>query len=131
MTHAQRSSPRGEYLQQENLRVQESLSLAQKFGDLKSLTVDLGLYDPEGKSRNSQIKYTVNLDYAKSVFRVACQNPECVRGDFDLSEALAEAVAGRHKVFTGELCCQGWRSKTAIDTLPCHNILRYTMTLDY
>ena len=88
MTHVQRTSPRGEYLQQANQRVQDSLALAQKFTALKSLTVDLGLYDPEGKSRNSQIKYTVNLDHAKSVFRVACQNPECVRGDFDLSEAL-------------------------------------------
>ncbi len=131
MTHAQRTSPRGEYLQQENLRVLESLSMAEKFSALKSLTVDLGHYDSEGKTRNSQIKYTVNLAHAKSVFRVACHNRECVRGDFDLSEVLAEAVASHRKTITGELCCQGWRSKTAIDTLPCHNILRYTMTLGY
>jgi hypothetical protein len=131
MTQPQRSSPRGEYLHQENLRVLESASLAEKFGTLKSLTVDLGHYDSEGKSRNSQIKYTVNLTHAKSVFRVACHNRECVRGDFDLSAVLAAAVAARRKVVTGELCCQGWRSKTVIDTLPCHNILRYTMTLKY
>lgn len=131
MTHAQRTSPRGEYLQQENLRVLESSTMAEKFAALKSLTVDLGHYDPEGKSRNSQIKYTVNLAHAKSVFRVACHNHECVRGDFDLSEVLAEAVAARRKLVTGELRCQGWRSKTAIDSLPCHNILRYTMTLGY
>ena len=131
MTHAQRTSPRGEYLQQENLRVLESLSMAEKFSALKSLTVDLGHYDSEGKTRNSQIKYTVNLGFAKSVFRVACHNHECVRGDFDLSGVLAEAVAARQKLVTGELICQGWRSKTAIDTLPCHNILRYTITLGY
>jgi len=131
MTHAQRTSPRGEYLQQENLRVLESVSLAAKFSALKSLTVDLGHFDPEGRSRHSQIKYTVNLEHAKSVFRVACHNHECVRGDFDLSEVLVEAVGARRKVVTGELCCQGWRSKTAIDTLPCRNILRYTITLGY
>jgi len=131
MTHTQRNSPRGEYLQQENLRVLESHTMAEKFPALKSLTVDLGHYDSEGRSRNSQIKYTVNLAHAKSVFRVACHNHECVRGDFDLSEVLAEAVAARRPVVTGEMCCQGWRSKTAIDTLPCHNILRYTMTLGY
>jgi hypothetical protein len=131
MMHAQRTSPRSEYLQQENLRVLESASLATKFSALKSLTVELGHFDPEGRSRHSQIKYTVNLDHAKSVFRVACHNHECVRGDFDLSEVLAEAAAARRKVVTGEMCCQGWRSKTAIETLRCHNILRYTMTLGY
>jgi hypothetical protein len=131
MTHTQRNSPRGEYLQQENLRVLESHTMAEKFSALKSLTVDLGHYDSEGRSRNSQIKYTVNLAHAKSVFRVACHNHECVRGDFDLSEVLAEAVAARRPVVTGEMCCQGWRSKTAIETLHCHNILRYTMTLGY
>jgi len=131
MTHTQRNSPRGEYLQQENLRVLESLTLADKFSALKSLTVDLGHFDAEGRSRHSQIKYTVNLAHAKSVFRVACHNHECVRGDFDLSEVLAEAVAARRTLVSGETCCQGWRSKTAIDTLPCRNILRYTMTLGY
>jgi len=131
MTHTQRTSPRGEYLQQENLRVLESLPMTEKFSALKSLTVDLGHYDSEGRSRHSQIKYTVNLDHAKSVFRVACHNHECVRGDFDLSEVLAEAVAARRTEVIGEMCCQGWRSKTAIDTLPCHNLLRYTMTLGY
>jgi hypothetical protein len=130
MTHAQRTSPRGEYLQQENLRVLESSTMAEKFAALKSLTVDLGHYDPEGR-RHSQIKYTVNLTHAKSVFRVACHNHECVRGDFDLSEVLAEAVAARRTEVSSELCCQGWRSKTAIETLHCHNILRYTMTLGY
>jgi len=54
-----------------------------------------------------------------------------VRGDFDLSAVLAEAVTARRTEVTGEMCCQGWRSKTAIDTLPFHNILRYTMTLGY
>jgi hypothetical protein len=29
------------------------------------------------------------------------------------------------------MCCQGWQSKTTIDTVPCHNILRYTLSLGY
>ena len=131
MMHSPRTSPRSEYLQQENLRVLGSPTLQGKFPNLKSLTVDLGYFDQEGMARSSQIKYTVNLDHAKSIFRVGCHNQECVRGDFDLSDVVSQAVqAGRESV-SGEICCQGWRSRATIDTVPCHNILRYKLTLSY
>lgn len=131
MTHSPRTSPRGEYLQQENLRVLASPSIAEKFPALKAMTVDLGYYNSEGIARSSQIKYTVNLEHAKSVFRVGCHNQECVRGDFDLSEALAQAVAARDTSVSGEICCQGWRGRATVDTVPCGNILRYKLTLNY
>ena len=131
MIQSPRTSPRSEYLQQENLRTQQSPSLKEKFPALKSVTVDLGHYDPEGLARSSQIKYTVNVEHAKSVFRVACHNQECVRGDFDLSAALAGAVAEKSTTVSGELCCQGWRNRATIDTVPCRNILRYKLTLGY
>lgn len=129
--HGPKTSPRGEYLQQEKLRVLASPSLAEKFPKLDSLTLDLSFYDPAGLTKNSQIKYTVNLENAKSVFRFACQNHECVRGDFDLSEVLAEAVAARRTSVTGEIRCQGWRSRSTIETQACKNILRYKLNLAY
>jgi hypothetical protein len=127
----QKFTPRADYRQAEGLRTRESISLAEKFPNLKSLTVEFGYFSPEGLSRNSQIKYTVNPEHAKSVFRLDCPNNECVAGDFDLSEALAQAVAAREAVVTGEMCCQGWLSKTTIDRLHCHNILRYKLSLEY
>jgi hypothetical protein len=48
-----------------------------------------------------------------------------------LSEALAKAVAARQATVTGEMCCQGWLSKTTIDEVHCHNILRYKLSLEY
>ena len=129
--HSPRTSPRSEYLLQEKQRVLESPTLAEKFRKLKSLTVDLGFYDPEGVTRSSQIKYTVNLEHAKSVFRFGCHNHECVRGDFDLSAVLATAVTARRTTASGEMRCEGWRSRAGIDTVPCHNILRYKLTLKY
>ena len=131
MMHHQRTGARAVYRQQEGLRIQESVTLADKFQKLKSLTVTLTYFGPGGVSKSSEIKYTVNLSNAKSVFRFNCQNNECIRGDFDLSEELAKAVAARRKLLTGELCCQGWRDKTTIDTLPCNNILRYKLNLAY
>ena len=88
--------------------VQASPSLAEKLPTLKSLTVDLGFYDPGGLVRRSQIKYTVTVEHAKSVFRVGCHNQECVRGDFDLSDVIATAVAEKRTSISGELRCQGW-----------------------
>ena len=122
---------RAEYRQQEGQRILNSASLADKFQQLKSLKVDLKYYDPEGVTKGSEIKYTVNLDNAKSVFRFDCQNGECIRGDFDLSAELTKAVDAHHITATGEMCCQGWRSKATIDTVPCRNILRYKLSLGY
>lgn len=127
----QKFTPRADYRRQESQRTQESASLSEKFRELKSLTVELEYFSPEGVARNRQIKYTVNPDHAKSVFRFDCLNDECIRGDFDLSEALAQAVAARRTTATGEMCCQGWLSKTTIDRIHCHNILRYQLRLGY
>jgi hypothetical protein len=129
--YRQRTGPRSEYREQESQRVKDSLSLADRFRHLKALTVDLSFYDAEGVTKNSQIKYTVNIDNAKSVFRFSCPNNECIRGDFDLTDVLAEAVAKRRTTVTGEMACEGWRSKTTINTVHCGNILRYTLTLAY
>jgi hypothetical protein len=124
-------TPRADYRQEEAQRTNESVSLSEKFRELKSLTVELAYFSPEGVSRNSQIKYTVNPNHAKSVFRFDCVNDECIRGDFDLSETLAQAVAKQRTTTTGEMCCQGWLSKTTIDQVHCHNILRYKFSLEY
>jgi hypothetical protein len=127
----QRHSPRAEYRQQESQRVNDSVNLAQKFHDLKSLTVDLAHFDPERLAKTSEIKYTANLAHAKAVFRFNCTNDECVGGDFDLSAALADAVAAHRTTASGEAICQGWRSKASIDRTPCNSILRYRLSLGY
>jgi len=127
----QKFGPRADYRQQESQRIKQSASLSEKFQELRSLTVELAYFTPGGVTRNSQIKYTVNPAHAKSVFRFDCLNGECIRGDFDLSEALARAVATRQATASGEICCQGWLSKTTIDRVHCHNILRYKLRLEY
>lgn len=123
--------PRFEYREQESLRVKESPTLADKFPQLKALIVDLGYYNSTGISKNSQIKFEPNLANAKSVFRIDCPNHGCIGGDFDLTEPLAEAIAKHQGQVSAEMCCQGWQNKTTIDTVHCHNILRYTLRLEY
>ncbi len=129
MYHAKLGA-RAEYRQQEGQRVKESASLADRFRRLKSLTVNLTYYNPDGVTKSSEIKYEVNLANAKSVFRFSCPNNECVQGDFDLSEELANAVDAHRTTVTGEIVCQGWLSRAAIDKTHCHNILRYKLSHD-
>lgn len=122
---------RWEYREQQGQRVRDSASLADTFKQLKSLTVDLRHCDPNGVTQGSQVKYVVNLANARSVFRFTCPNDECVGGDFDLTEDLATAVTKHNRSATGKHACQGWRRKTTVDTVHCHNILRYKLTLAY
>jgi hypothetical protein len=129
--HRHKIGLRAEYRIQEGERVKAAPSLANKFQKLKSLIVHLGYFDPDGVSQNRKLKYMVNLDGAKSVFRFACPNDECIRGDFDLTRELASAVAKQRTRVTGELSCQGWQKKATIDTVRCRNILRYELKLVY
>jgi hypothetical protein len=127
----QRLDARAEYRQQENQRMQESPTLASKYKELKSLTIDLACYSPGGNDKSGEMKYMVNLSHAKSVFRFDCPNTECVQGDFDLSQELEQAIAARQEIAAGETECQGWMSKTTIDRIHCRHILRYKLSLEY
>jgi hypothetical protein len=131
MMRPQKSNPRLDYLRQENQRVQDSVGLAEKFRELKSLTAMLAYFKVDGVTKNGEIKCTFDPDQTKSVVRFDCSNYECVGGDFDLSEALAQAVAQRRTTVAGEMCCQGWHSKNTIGTVRCHHILRYKLKLAY
>ena len=130
MRHQKRGA-RAEYRQQESQRTLNSVTVADKFPQLKSLSVDLSYFNPDGHSQNNEIKYTVNLANAKSVFRFDCPNSECVGGDFDLSQALTTAYGEHRTTAVGEARCQGWRSKHTIGTVYCHNVLRYKLSLGY
>ena len=126
-----KTGPREEYHQQEAQRIQDSITLSEKYRDLSSLTAELVFYDAESLLKKSELKCTFNVEHAKSVFYFKCPNDECVRGDFDLSEDLAKAVAEHRTVVIGKRSCQGWLSKTTIDRIHCHNVLQYTLGLSY
>ena len=129
--YQQRVGPRFEHREKAGRRVQAAPCLSARFRHLKSLTVGLAYYDHDGVTKNSQVKYTVNLDHAKSVLLFNCPNSECIRGDFDLTKELEDACAKRRTTATGAIACKGWQSKTAIDSVHCNNVLRYTLSLGY
>jgi hypothetical protein len=129
--HAMKPSPRTEYRESQLRRVKESPPLAARFPDLAALKVDFSYLNPDGTSRNREVKYSVNLDRVSSVFRIDCLNPDCVGGDYDLSVALAHAVAIRQGAVTGELRCEGWQDRFTIDRVRCHQRIAFTLSLGY
>ena len=131
MMPSRKSNPRAEYRLRETQRVNNSASLAEKFPKLKSLKVDLAYFDPNGLTRTGELRYKVNVEHAKSVFSFACQSGECLAGNFDLSDVVTEAVTHHRKSAAGEICCQGTRERPKQGKRPCHNLLRYKLTLNY
>src|SRR5437016_13642530 len=119
-----RTNPRAEYRLRQSQRVQESVSLAEKFPRLKGLTVNLAYFDSEGVNKNSEMKYKVNVHHAKSMFCFVCQSGECVGGDFDLSDALAKAVSTKRKLAIADLGCQRYRKKANTERGACELLSR-------
>lgn len=123
--------PRAEHRQLEKLRVDASATIAHRFPDLRSLTVELGFQSQESAGGGSKIRYCVNIENVKSVFRFDCPNRECIGGDFDLSAQLTEAIIQHKQTVVGESCCPGWLSKTTVGTRRCEHKLHYQLTLAY
>ena len=124
-------NPRAEYRRREIQRVNDSVSLAEKFPRLESLTVNLTYFDADGLTKTGEVRYKVNVQHAKSVFSFVCPSFECMGGDFDLSEAVAHAVTGRRKIAEGEIRCQGFHTRPKEAKAPCQNLLHYKLTLGY
>ncbi|HZL42912.1 MAG TPA: hypothetical protein VFD66_06495 [Verrucomicrobiae bacterium] len=131
MMHPRKTNPKTEYRLKETQRANDSVSLGAKFPKLKTLTVDLAYFDPDGQTRTGEMRYKVNVQHAKSVFSFVCPSSECVGGDFDLSAPVALAVSAKRKIAEGEIQCQGWRARAKEEKVPCHNLLRYKLTLAY
>ena len=126
-----KANPRAEYRRREIQRVNNSVSLAEKFPKLESLTVNLTYFDADGLTKTGELRYKVNVHHAKSVFSFVCPSAECMNGDFDLSGVVADAVTGRRKIVEGRIRCQGFHTRAKEPKTPCQNLLQYKLTLGY
>ena len=124
-------NPRAEHRQAQRLRVDASVSLAEKYPQLKTLKVALEFVDREGMTKTTEMKYSANPEHAKSVLVFVCPISECCGGDFDLTAKLAEAVSKRRTKVAGEMHCLGSYKKASGQVAPCRSVLRYTLNLVY
>ena len=130
LMYATKESPQGQFRLRQRQRVGDAVGLAEKFSSIRSLTLRLEYFEPNG-SRISMLTYSMNIQHAKSIISFPCPSGTCFNGDFDLSDAVSQAVGRHRKTAEGELRCEGVKP-LAKDTLqPCHNLLRYKITLRY
>ena len=73
MMPPRKANPRAEYRLSETLRVNSSVSLAEKFPKLKSLKVDLLYFDADGTTKTGELRYKVNVQHAKWVFPLSAE----------------------------------------------------------
>ena len=131
MKMPRKSNPLQEYRLKQRERIEASPLMIMKFPRLSALKVALEFFGAAGSTKQKEMKCKLNLEHARSALWFACPGVECACGDFDLSEALAEAVAGRCKVATGELRCQGTRKRGDGELVACGTVLRYKLNLNY
>ena len=132
-THSIRKlNPRAEYRLRRNERVNNSVTLAEKFPTLKKLAVNLEYFDADGTARIGGMTCKLNVAHAKSILCFNCMHGDCVGGDFDLTKELAQAIPDKEKSVQGEMRCKGIRqNKERKDSTPCRSMLRYKLTLAY
>ena len=124
-------SPRLEYRLQQREEIEASPLLAEKFPGLKAMTVRLEFFDSAATSKQGEMEWRLNIERARSAVWFDCPGLECVGGDFDLSRAVAAAVAAGQKAVTGELRCHGIRHRGNLESAVCRSILRYQLILNY
>jgi hypothetical protein len=105
--------------------------MAEQYPQLKSLKAALEFVDREGMTKTTEMKYSANLEHAKSVLVFVCPSSECCGGDFDLTAKLAEAVSKRRTKLVGEMHCVGSHKDASGLVAPCRSLLRYTLNLAY
>ena len=132
MVPSRKTSPRAEYRLLQVQRINDSVTLADKFPRLKSLTVSVDYFDPAGLYRSGGMKFKANIELAKSMVWFNCPSGDCAGGDYDLSAELSRAVSSRKTRVAGEMRCQGVRhNKEKKESSPCRNLLRYKLQLGY
>lgn len=124
-------NPRAAHRQAQRDRVDGSSRLAATYPQLKSLSVKLEFAQREGNAKTTGMKYSVNLEHAKSVLLFACPSAECTGGDFDLTAELAAAIAARHRELKGEVRCLGNHKMPLGGMAPCRSVLHYTLNMAY
>jgi hypothetical protein len=126
-----KSNPQQEYRLKQQEQIEASPLMTKKFPRLKALKVILEYFDATETAKNGEMKCKLNVEHARSALWYACPDVECAGGDFDLSEALAKAVAGQLGVASGKLRCQGTRKRGDHERVPCQTVLRYKLNLNY
>jgi hypothetical protein len=92
---------------------------------LQSLRLELSEARGEGQIEHSHIK-RIAVEHAPSVFVIACGEPRCKHGGFDLTDTLLASLRrGEARVVATDTC------RGEVGTAQCDRVLRCTAVAEY
>lgn len=112
-------------------RVEKSTSLAVRYPQLKTLTVNLLYFDRDIVPWGHGLLYRANLQTARSLLHFHCPSSCCNGGGFDLSKHLNSAVAEHRKSIDCQVPCRGSRDQESGKMVRCESVLHFKMSLTF
>jgi hypothetical protein len=104
--------------------------IRERFPSLASLSIHMDFENPDwGGNPNPSEQHFGPED--KAFFEVQCPHWECIRGGFNLRDAVLRLVNGRLEETTGAITCQGWQDRERIGQHRCLLKMNYKITAVY
>ncbi len=104
--------------------------IKQVFPTVRKIALQLTFTDADQASDMSWREYALTPE-AEYPIKIDCPERECIRGGFDLSSGLQQAVASRQPVGHGDLNCPGWQDRGKAGKQRCLVGLSYRMKIEY
>ena len=104
--------------------------IRQVFPTVRKIAIQVTFTDADQASDMSWREYTLTPE-AEHPVKFDCPERDCVSGGFDLSEAMAKAVAESQSVTEGRLNCPGWVEISGGGKGRCLVGLHYRLKIDY
>ena len=100
-----------------HMRMMNALYMKEIYPKVKSIKIKAVFTDPDDNNKFEK-EYSWDSEI-KALFEIDCPYRECVRGGFDISNLIKQAVESDQNKISGEFTCQGWQDKNRINKHRC------------
>lgn len=100
--------------------------LVERVPDLTSVSISIHETRAGGCTSDTHYIRRVVLEHAPALFLVACSDPRCEDGGYDVTQEILFALASHQARFEGNQPCRG-----RCGPIDCARVLRYVTTATY
>jgi hypothetical protein len=100
--------------------------LLQKVPALASFSIAIHESRPEGCVGDTHYIRRIVLEHAPALFEMACSDPHCEDGGYEVTREILYALAANQVQFTGQQTCRG-----RCGPADCARVLKYVATATY
>jgi hypothetical protein len=103
--------------------------MSESYPEIASVKIELTFKDPDW--HGDPAPRTLNFGpHQKSYFHMQCPYRECVRGGFDFSQGVKEAINNPSNEAIGRVLCDGWQDQERINKHHCMLAVSYRVTVE-